>query len=462
MAFETYYDINPITTVDQNQWLDREPLVAEMFRTAPVIYTPLIDWTNRSQATGALESRFDELLDGDVNNDDIAFNANYIPEPFGVDSRSRTITVKRYGDKVQYHKSSSYFQQWKLSGGRDWRPILGGLLGANVVKKFEILSRNAFLTSPSSFWTYGGNATSWANIGSDDKFSLEMVNAWNLRLGNIGTPVIPGDSAASKIVIVPPGAVYDFQQSLASASTNEAALWRDASLYEGKLKYEIGQYKNIRFVEAKNDRYGINPNVLYNCGAITVQKNVTAVINRGDGSPDPEAEVVDGVWSVGQKDVQHYIQLEDFGANDFAVNDIVTIHTVKTNVFGVTGGVNPLSGMTIYRRVVKVDATNNRLSFDRPIFYPYSTDLNAPDGVYAYVTKGKHIGFNLVMGSRGAIMGNVNKPVEFYTPKAVDDFESVWRFSWDTNTGWNLWDPTLFECHFTAVTLPKPGGVITP
>lgn len=463
MAFEQYYDVNPINTVDQNQWLDKEALVAEMFRTAPVIFTPLIDWTDRSGVTGALESEFTELLDGDVDNDDISFTANYIPEPFGVDSRSRRITVKRYGDKVQYHKSSSYFQQWKMSGGRDWRGILQGLLGMNVIKKFEILSRNAFLASPQEFWTYGGNATNFATIGSDDKFSLEMSNAWNLRLGNIGSPVIPGDAAAARVAITAPGSVYDFQQSLASASNNEAALWRDASLYQEKLKYEIGFYKNMRFVASPNDRYGINNNVLYNCGAITHQVAVTSPINRGDGSPDPEAEKVDGVWNVGQKDVTHYIQLAAFADGDFAVNDFVTIHTVRTNRYGVTNGVDPLSGKTIVRRIVKVDDTNNRLSFDRPIFYPYTVDIDPGGGtVYAYVTKGKHIGFNLIMGSRGGIKGNVNKPVEFYNPKAIDDFESVWRFSWDTNTGWNIWDPTLFECHFTSVSLPKPGGVIAP
>lgn len=460
MAFEAYYDINPISTVDQNQWLDKEPLVAEKFRTAPVIYTPLIDWTDRSGKTGALTSQFTELIEGDIDNDEISFTANYIPEPFGVDSRSRRLTVKRYGDKVQYHKSDSYFNQWKLSGGRDWRPILGGLLGTNVVQKFERISRNAFLSSPTSFWTYGGNATNWNTIGADDKFSLEMVNAWNLRLGNLGAPVIPGDAAAAKVVIVPPGAIYDFQQSLASASSNEAALWRDATLYSEKLRYEIGSYKNIRFVEAKNDRYGINPNVLYNCGAVTKQVNVTAVIHRGDGSPDPEAEMVDGVWEVGQKDVQHYIQCSDFADGDFSLNEIVTLHTVKTTAYGVTDGVNPLSGKTINRRIVKIDHTNNRLSFDRPVFYPYETDLGG--GVYAYITKGKHIGFSLVMGSRGGIMGNVNKPVEFYNPRPIDDYDSVWRFTWDTNTGWNLWDPSFFECHFTAVSLPKPGGIITP
>ena len=48
------------------------------------------------------------------------------------------------------------------------------------------------------------------------------------------------------------------------------------------------------------------------------------------------------------------------------------------------------------------------------------------------------------------------------TMKAIDDFESVWRYVWDIKAGMNIWEPNLFECHFVAVTLPKPGGLIIP
>ena len=464
--FFSYYSRNPVGVIDQNTWLDRDAEVNLAFNTQPVVYTPLIQWTNRSQATGAEFSEFTDLLEGDVNNDEIAMTAQYIPEPFGVDSRARRMTVARYGDKVQFVESSNIFQQWNLGtgGGRDWRPLLRGLLGQNVVKKMEILSRNAHLLGDQSFHTFAGSASSIGTLSASDKFNLNTVNAWNLRLGYTGTPVIPGDTAAAKVCIVAPGAIYDFQQSLATATSNEASMWRDSSLYSGmKLRYEIGEYKNIRFVQAPTDRYGINPAVLYNTGEVVIQASVSSPITAGDGSPDPDAEKVDGVWYVGQKAVTHYIQLaDDTDMSAFELNDMVSIHAVRTSKWGAADGVDPISGRTIVRRIVKIDALNFRLSFDRPIMQNYTADLDAGAGTtYAYVTKGRHIGFNLVMGSTGGIVGNVNRPLRFYEPKAIDDFNSVYRFVWDFVGGFNIWEQNLFEVHFSSVSIPKPGGVIS-
>lgn len=462
-ALEDFYNINPIAVIDQNQWDDRVPEVVMNFQRGPTLYSPLIDWTDRSSETGASNSIFTDLLEGDVNNDPIAFTDNYIRDPLGLDSRARELSVLRYGDKVQVHKSSNYFQMWKMSGGRNWRPLLRNILGNNVRRKLEVLARNAYLRGPKSFWTYAGGATSFADLNQSSTFGLDMVNAWNLRLGATGTPVIPGDRANAKLAVVPPGSMYDFQESLAAASNSEAQMWRDAAIYSGQqaLRYEIGQYKNVRFVSAPSDTYGLNPAVLYNAGAIKKQCTITAEIAVGDGAPNPESVKVDETWRVGQKDVTHYIQLSAFDPGDFEVNDFVSIHTVRTNDYGVTNGVDFLSGRTIVRRVVAVDADNNRLSFDRPILSPYR-ELSGNPGVYGYVTKGVHVGFNLILGSRGGIMGNVNKQIEFYEPKPVDDFESVYRFVWDILLGYNIWEPNLFECHFTAVSLPKPGGIITP
>jgi hypothetical protein len=472
--FFSYYSRNPVGVIDQNTWLDRDAEVNLAFNTQPVVYTPLVSWINRSQLTGAPLSEFTDLLEGDVNNDEISMSAQYIPEPYGVDSRARRISTARYGDKVQFVETSNIFQQWKLGvgGGRDWRPVLRGLLGQNVVKKMEILSRNAYLKGPAEFHTFAGGKTSIAALGSGDTFGIETANAWNLRLGYTGSPVIPGDTAAAKVCIVPPGAIYDFQESLHTTNATDAAMWKASIEYSGmKLRYEIGEYKNIRFVQAPTDRYGINPAVLYNTGTIVVQAKVTSPITSGDGSPDPEAEKVDGVWYVGQKAVTHYIQLDtgDDGAtppvanvdmSQFALNDQISVHLVRTNVWGVTNGVDPTSGKTVVRRIVKIDAVNKRLSFDRPIMSNYIVDIDAGAGTtYAYVTKGRHIGMNLVMGSIGGIMGNVNRPLRFYEPKPIDDFDSVWRFSWDFIGGFNIWEPNLFEIHFSSVSTPKPGGI---
>jgi hypothetical protein len=471
-TLEAYYDINPVARIDQNVWDDKVPELVLQFRSQPVVYTPLIDWDNRQQVTGAQTTRYTELLEGDTDFDEIPFTANFIGVTTGVDSRARTLSSKRYGDKVQLHKTSNIFQQWKLSGGRDWRPLLRGLLGANVIRKHELLSRNSFLLQPKEFWTVAGGGSDFSDISASDVFDLDIINEWRLRLGNTGNPVIPGSIASAKMCMIPPGVTYDMMKQIPTATQNEASLWRDASLYVGQaINYEIGTHKGVRFVEVPNNKYGENLAVLYNAGIISTQYGVSSPILMGDGAPDPEvaADKVDDVWEVGQKNVTHYIQLES-GADmsNFSLQDIVTIHTIRTDYFGITDGVELRSGKTITRRVVKIDTSNKRLAFDRPVMFTYDRPFVAtPNGgseqtLYAFVTKARHIGFCLTMGSRGGIMGEIAQPINFYEPRPVDDFESVWRFVWDEYLGYNLWEPNLFECHFCAVSLPKVGGVITP
>lgn len=463
-----YYDINPVGVIDRNKWTLFDAEVNLAFNTNPVVYTPLVDWTDISARTGALNSEFFDILEGDVNHDDIEFTTQYLDEALTVDSRSARLTVRRYADKVQLAESSNWFQQWKGLGGqngRDWRPLLRGLLGRSVTRKIEQIAKFAFLSGPKEFWTYSGGATSFAGLDTANRFDLNIVNEWRLRLGATGSPVIPGDAAAASVAIIPPGAQFDLMEKLQTASGNEAALWRDAQLYRGSaINYEIGTYKGVRFVVPPNDRYGINPAVLYNAGSILAQYKVTAPIKSGDGSPDPEAESVDGVWYVGQKDVTHYIQLESTAdMSKFALNDLVSIHTKTTNYFGVTNGVDVRSGKTIVRRIVKIDVPNKRLSFDRPVSFNYDKNL-ATSGTpfYAYVTKGVHVGMCLVVGARGGVIGNVNRPITFHEPQPVDDFGLVWRFTWHTLLGMNVVEPNYFEVHFAAVSVPKPGGVVRP
>ena len=474
MAFEDFYNQNPVAVVDQNLWTDKIPEILMQFQTGATIYTPLIDWMDRSQQTGAQYSQWFEVLEGEPNVDEIAINAEYIPEPQGVDSRMRQLTVTRYGDKVQLHESENVFQMWKHSGGRDWRPLLRGVLGNNVKRKIEMLSRNAYLKSPRQFWTYGGTATNLSELDSTSTFGLDIVNAWNLRLGNLGSPVIPGTAASVKLAILPPGAIFDFFTSIANfgaGAKNETALWRDAFVYhgDGLLKYEIGSYKNTKFVEHPNDRYGMNNSILYNAGKVFDQYIVIQAINMGDGAPDPQTTAVDSTWFVGQKAATHYLQCnDDADFTNLTINDILTIHIKKSALNGDSDGVDFLDGKTINRRLVGIDDVNCRLSFDRPLMFNYKDSATLtpksgdPETAYAYITRAQHVGFILTLGSRGGIMGNVNRPLRFYEPRPVDDFEAVWRYVWDIVAGYNIWEPHLFECHFVAVSLPKPGGVISP
>jgi len=471
-TFEQFYDLNPISVIDQDKWTVQMPEVALAFRTMPVIYTPLVDWTNDTERTGAQTTYVSELFEGDVDTNEIPLTTNYI-EAQGVDSRKRTYTSVRYGDKVQLHKYSNIFTQWLKGGSRDWRPLLRGLLGQNVIRKHEMLARNAFLKQPSAHWTYSGSATNFNSLCANDVFSLDIVNAWNLRLGNTGLPIIPGDMAAAKLVILPPGAIYDFFANLASAATNEAQMWRDAKIYSGQaLRYEIGDFKNVRFIQAPNDKFGFNPNVLYNSGSIVYQYGIVSPVTAGDGSPDPETTAVDEVWYVGQKAVTHYIEVEHARTAAFPTGTIVTIHVNRCTTYGVNGGVNPLDGRTIHRRIVSTpvdNTTTTRICLDRPVLFNYNAAFSGSSHsgstlttLYGYVTQARHIGYGLALGARGGVLGSVAKAIEFYEPSAIDDFLSVWRFAWDEFLGYNIWEPDLWENHFFSLTLPKAGRLLTP
>jgi len=87
-------------------------------------------------------------------------------------------------------------------------------------------------------------------------------------------------------------------------------------------------------------------------------------VAAGDGAPDPETTAVDEVWYVGQKAVTHYIEVEHARTAAFPTGTIVTIHVNRCTTYGVDGGVNPLDGRTIHRRVVSTPVDNTtRLGF---------------------------------------------------------------------------------------------------
>ena len=99
-TFEDYYASNPISVVDQNLWDDKIAEVALQYQQYPSVYTPMVDWVDRSAQTGAQYSYFTELLEGDVNPDPIPLDAQYIANPLGIDSRQRRITINRYGKSL--------------------------------------------------------------------------------------------------------------------------------------------------------------------------------------------------------------------------------------------------------------------------------------------------------------------------------------------------------------------------
>jgi hypothetical protein len=126
----------------------------------------------------------------------------------------------------------------------------------------------------------------------------------------------------------------------------------------------------------------------------------------------------------------------------------VTFHKTVTSAYGVADGVDFNEGTAITRRVVAVDIPNRRLVLDLPIMIDFITDLGG--GVYGYVTKARHIHSSIFIGGpQGIVAGSALAP-RFHTPRPIDDFESIYRFSWDAYLGYQTYAPEVFEVVFSA------------
>ena len=133
------------------------------------------------------------------------------------------------------------------------------------------------------------------------------------------------------------------------------------------------------------------------------------------------------------------MQCSDFGASDFAAGDFVTMHTARTNSWGVTDGVDVTDGYTAVFEVYEVDAVNNRLVFRTPVMTDYAQQFPYTSlGGQAAAARPSPSSPRACTSSRrtssahaAACASPCAEPVRIYNPPAVDDFESTTRVSWD-------------------------------
>lgn len=401
------------------------------------------------------------LLPPHPNFDPIGLRQLWMPASY-MDTKARTIEFQRYGGKLAYHEYDdmiTYFIKDNVGG---LRRIIQQGLGHMMTETIDTLARNAFLygAATGGWGLYGGGSgQSFADIDSSAVLSTELIDDVHLGMAERSVPYASGlQGVAGNIVcITSPGAVRDLRNE-ATASGNGAA-FIDAMRYANATRLinaEVGTYHKVRFVQTPRA-------ILYNCGEITEQLEVTAPIAAGEGSPDPAAEKVDGVWKVGQpgSGVKRYLQ---FGAtadlSEFAVNDIVTIHTNRTNEFGITDGVDFRDGTLHNRRIVSIDNANKRISLDEPIMLDFNTEIDT--GVYAYVTKGRHIHTALFIGGLDGVAMGVGMAPSIRAPQPVDDFNSMYRFSWQAYLGYKMWNPQVYEVAFLAGSNRIKGARIAP
>lgn len=451
--FDTYYSDNPWEVIDKNQRTWYDPELIMLFRQR-ALFTPTIQFVKNLESVKATKMVMTQFLDAHPDTTALAVRQIWMPASH-VDSREVEVVFSRYGGKVAYNRYDDMVTYWRENGRAGIRRLMRGVLGQHMIDVLDLLARNAYIAGAldTGYALYEGAATDFNGITTNDTFDVGMgMDIWlGMTLRNVAAAMGPSGAANNIICYTSPSVIYDIQKGTNSDEWVSVHQYADETAL---LRYEVGAYKNIRFVQSPKL-------VLWNAGAIEAQGLVDAAISAGDGAPDPASTKVDGVYGVGQTSagITNYISVGSWDAGSIAdidVNDIISIHVTRTSDYGVTNGVDFQEGTLHNRRVVAKSATPDRLYLDQPIMVDMATDLGA--GVYAYVTKARNVSASIFVGGPQGIVSGVAQPPRFHAPIPVDDFEMVQRFSWDAYMGHQPYAPEVFEVAFSAGTTRVKGA----
>lgn len=500
MAFDDYYSANPVESIDTNRWDVYDPIVAMAFRQT-AFWTPLMTYIDTRAAPDKNTFLGTELIPGHVNHNAIGFRQMYV-DPMTWDSRRRRITgVNHYGAKVQLHKQDPLLNMW-ISGGMNDRQFLQAVarrqLAYSVVAVFERMARDFYIQNCiHKFYGPHGEYADFSGIqrAESDTFKIDVLPEIKLRLtvrskftlGEYGTYNQPVPGRPGNILIqTTPGVVHDIWTQKNDFMVDLRTLQDNRILHGGAIDYQgftvsEGGWGNTLLWNAGmvDKQVAVTQYLQANDATIPTSREATGVIS-GDGAPDPEVEAVDDYLYVGQSAEKiHYLQCTDFDDGDFSPGDFVSIHTIfyrstgtlGRNYFGIDYGCPFMDGNTQILEVYSVDHTNNRLAFRSPVMSDYNEEIAADastlvlndggdgsatyspaetDAAYAIITKAQHIHPVLVAVERGAHRYNVTEPVRFHLPVPIDDFETVWRLTWDSFGAPQVWSPDLYEMYFVS------------
>jgi len=424
MSSDTYYDFHPFQGLTQNQREWYTPEFLEPYRRLSIFrqYVP-----HQVDLSGVRTKKmhFNFQIDPTVNVNPIGDYQLWI-DPLYMESSMAEITTERHGDKVQLGKYDDYVTYWEQNGSAGLANIIRKLLAPNMTRKLDRLARNAFYQGYyTSVAEDPAKAGDWSKIVDGDVFQLSWIDKLNLQFASLDTPGFDG-TPGSMVAIVSPGALYAIKTAAGNAWT-DTRKYTEAG-FRTLVTGEVGQWHGTRFVPT-------NDAILFNAGAITKRNTVTVALNPGDGAV--------ATWKgrkIGQGAAVHTVTLGGaaFVAGDYNVGDIVTIHTALTSAHGVVDGVDPYDGQTQHYQIAEVDVPNQKISFTEPVTAKYTTDLGG--GVYAYITRGRNVHASLFIAQPGAVVAGLIQPPTFHTPVSYDDFEYMWRFSWDA---WIKYQPFM-------------------
>jgi hypothetical protein len=438
-AFDTAYPDHPWAGLDRNQRQWYDPILRDVYRKKNVFG----QFTTFQQNLGGVNAKtmtINGLYDLHPNTDPLGLRQMWLPAAH-VDSWQVDVTFERHGNKIAYDMYDKIITYWRTTGNMNadtLRSICNDKLGLNIADTLDLLSRNALLNVPYRLHGPDGEASDFSGITTDKTFRTGTLEDIHLGMANRDVPYAsnPTGDVGSIVCVTTPGVIYDLRRQ----TDPKDWLYRMAYASPSRLlNYEVGTLMNVRFVVTPK-------NTLWNAGPITIQASVSVPINAGDGAP---SGLVDSTKRVGQAAATHYITL--VGGTDmsqFAKNDMITLHTMRTSANGVANGVDYTDG-TVHNLIIDtIDVGNRRLSFKKPIMTPFTTDLGG--GVYAWVTKGVHVHASIFIGGPDAVVSGVGRPMMLHYPPPVDDLESIYRVSWDLYSGYGNYNPDVAEVVFTA------------
>lgn len=338
-----------------------------------------------------------------------------------LDSRSVTIDLEIHGDTLKF---SDYSEVVQYVNKGNLRGLVRDKIGRNQVDMLDILARNAFLSHPNKIYA-GGTRASRALIQSTDLFDPDFAELARTHLEEDDIPGIAmeGDGDGAVIAcITTPRVLHDIRTAAGSK-------WLEVQQYVGtnrKFTSEVGMWGGVRFIRT-------NRLVLPNHGAVSLQTALAAATVPGQGA----ATTVDNVYTVGQSTSTRYITVDD--VTGFEAGMTVTIHSALVSA----GGEAPVEsdGTQETRRVIEVDAINNRLTLNKPLLKPHAED--------DWVTNGINIHSAIFVGGPAVVYGVGERPTPVIPPK-IDDLQMVNRYGWRGFLKFQMFRPEYIEVHEIA------------
>jgi len=434
--FDSFYSSSPWGNISTNSKVYYEAMLQALYYQQHYIYGRFVDTQFNLGDVTSPTMQLNQLIEPHANFDAIG-NTQLWMASSRLDSSSRQITFNRYAGKLALHEFNKLVTYWKGDNDAGLERIVQTALGGMQTKVLEKLARNAYLAHARKF-IGDGSLSGFNQIDATKVMTTTTIEDVHQGMAERDVPyaIAPDGQTRSIFCVTTPGVIRGIKSGAGDGE------WLDVMRYASPMAIvnnEQGSWKGVRFVQT-------NDACLYNVGAISAQTSAAAAITQGDGADDEDGAYL-GVYSQGQSsNVTKYITVAS--ASDFAVGDLVTIHTDRTSANGVTNGVDYTDGTAETRIIRKISGTH--ISFDRPIMEDFKTDLGS--GVYAWMTKARHVHTATFMGGPGGVALGVGRAPRLHTPGSgdgqlptVDDFAGMYRFSWDAYLAYQVYTPEVFE-----------------